>query len=248
MKKNVLHLLLLVFVSITTFAQSPAITPTSSADRMKGFEQRKALTEKSLVNNLNFRNVGPTVMSGRVVDVEGNPDKPAEFYVAYASGGLWKTVNNGQSFEPLFDNEAVMTIGDIAVDWKNNTIWVGTGENNSSRSSYAGVGMYKSTDGGKNWQHLGLEETHHIGRIALHPRNSNVAWVSAIGHLYSSNAERGIYKTTDGGKTWKKTLYLNDNTGQLISWQKFERIVRFDVASGAFGVEFCRKRRRIGYL
>lgn len=215
MRKNILLLFTLILISSVAFAQPLAITPTSSADRMKGFEQRKVLNEKSLVNNLNFRNVGPTTMSGRVVDLEGNPDNPAEFYVAYASGGLWKTNNNGQSFEPIFDNEAVMTIGDIAVDWKNNIVWVGTGENNSSRSSYAGVGMYKSTDGGKNWQHLGLEDTHHIGRVALHPTNPNVAWVSAIGHLYSSNAERGVYKTTDGGKSWKKTLFLNENTGAI---------------------------------
>jgi photosystem II stability/assembly factor-like uncharacterized protein len=190
-------------------------SPTSASERMAGFEQRKKLIEASIVKNLKFRNVGPTVMSGRVVDIDANPDKPSEFYVAYASGGLWFTDNNGQSFTPLFDNEAVMTIGDIAVNWKTRTIWVGTGENNSSRSSFSGVGIYKSTDNGKTWQHLGLADSHHIGRIALHPTDPNTAWVAALGHLYSFNDERGVFKTTDGGKTWKKTLFINDRTGGI---------------------------------
>lgn len=194
---------------------TPAVSATSATERMSGYEQRKKLTESSILKNLKFKNIGPTVMSGRVVDIDANPENPAEFYVAYASGGLWHTVNNGQSFSPLFDNEAVMTIGDIAVDWKTRTIWVGTGENNSSRSSYSGVGMYKSTDNGKTWQYLGLNESHHVGRIALHPSNPNVAWVAVLGHLYSFNTERGIYKTTDGGKTWKQTLAINDKTGGI---------------------------------
>lgn len=228
MKKQLTLITLLLITCFTGFSQkkkkskvdiAPVIVETVSAtpanERMAGYEQRKKLTEASLVKNLKFKNVGPTVMSGRVVDIDANPDKPSEFYVAYASGGLWFTDNNGQSFTPLFDNEAVMTIGDIAVDWKNNTIWVGTGENNSSRSSFSGVGMYKSTDKGKTWQYLGLPDSHHIGRIALHPTDPNIAWVASLGHLYSFNTERGIFKTTDGGKTWKKTLYINEKTGGI---------------------------------
>lgn len=229
MKKN-LFFALVILCTINAIAQRkktkeqlpstipseiPTIQATSAADRMAGYEQRKKMASSSLISNLSFRNIGPTAMSGRVVDIEANPKNPTEFYVAYASGGLWKTVNNGQSFEPLFDNEAVMTIGDIAVDWKTNTIWIGTGENNSSRSSYSGVGMYKSTDGGKTWQHLGLADSHHIGRIALHPTNPDVAWVAVIGHLYSANDERGIFKTSDGGKTWKKVLYSNSVSGAI---------------------------------
>jgi photosystem II stability/assembly factor-like uncharacterized protein len=191
------------------------ISATSANERLAGYEQRKKLQENSLFKNLKFKNIGPTVMSGRVVDIDANPDNPSEFYVAYASGGLWHTVNNGQSFTPIFDNEAVMTIGDIAVDWKTRTIWVGTGENNSSRSSYSGVGMYKSSDNGKTWQSLGLPESHHIGRIALHPSDANVAWVAVLGHLYSFNSERGVYKTTDGGKTWKNILSMNEKTGAI---------------------------------
>jgi photosystem II stability/assembly factor-like uncharacterized protein len=229
MKKQLTLITLLSIVCFTGFSQkkkkitvetapiisADAVSPTSAAERMAGYEQRKKLQEASLVKNLKFRNVGPTIMSGRIVDIDANPENPTEFYAAYASGGLWHTVNNGQSFTPIFDNEAVMTIGDIAVDWKTRTIWIGTGENNSSRSSYSGVGMYKSTNNGKSWEYLGLPESQHVGRIALHPSDPNIAWVAVLGHLYSPNKERGMYKTTDGGKTWKQTLYTNENTGAI---------------------------------
>ena len=154
-------------------------------------------------------------MSGRVVDIDVNPSDPSEFYVAYASGGVWHTINNGQSFKPIFDSTATLNIGDIAVNWKNRIIWVGTGEANSSRSSYAGIGVYKSDNNGKTWSYLGLPETHHIGKVQLSPTDPNVAWVAALGHLYSENKERGIYKTADGGKTWKQTLYIDANTGGI---------------------------------
>ena len=134
----------------------PTFTP--AAARLKGTEMRKNLQQNAPVQ-LNFRNVGPTIMGGRVVDVDANPNNSNEFYVAYASGGLWKTINNGNSFTPLFDHEAVMTSGDIAVDWANGEkIWIGTGECNSSRSSYSGAGVFVSEDKGKTWQQRGLEE------------------------------------------------------------------------------------------
>ena len=191
----------------------PVATPASA--RWEGYQQRLKLIEQSLVKNVPFRNVGPTVMSGRVVDLAVDPDNPNHFYVAYASGSLWETTNNGTSFAPLFDNEIVMSIGDIAVDWKNDVIYIGTGENNSSRSSYSGYGLYKSSNNGKSWEHLGLEESHHIGRIIIHPENPAVLWVGALGHLYSENPERGIYKTTDGGRSWKKALFVNNRTGVI---------------------------------
>ncbi len=214
-----LFLLILVLNApfIRTYAQKeaiPAATPASK--RMEGFEQRKKLEQISLISNLQFRSIGPTIMSGRVVDVDVSPDDPTHFYVAYASGGLWVTYNNGQSFKPVFDHEAVMTIGDIAVDWKHGEIiWVGTGENNSSRSSYSGVGIFKSIDRGKTWQYKGLGESHHIGRVILNPDDSNIVFIAALGHLYSSNDERGVYKTIDGGATWKKTLFVDSNTGAI---------------------------------
>ncbi len=190
------------------------ILPTPAYDRIAGIEKRKSLEENSLVKNIEFTNIGPSIMSGRCVDLDVNPDDPTEFYVAYASGGLWHTTNNGLSFTPIFDNENVLSIGDIAVDWKHDKqIWVGTGEANSSRSSYSGIGIYKSGDGGKHWQYKGLSESHHIGKIFISADDSNTVLAGAMGHLYSSNKERGIYKTTDGGNSWKQVLFVNDVTG-----------------------------------
>lgn len=202
-------------LSLTAFAQltQPPFTP--AVERIKSHDQRKALETRSIVNTVPFRSAGPSVQSGRVVDLDVAPDDPSHFYVAYASGGLWKTENNGTSFKPLFQKEMVMTIGDIAVDWNRNVIWVGTGEVNSSRSSYSGTGIFRSEDGGKSWKHLGLGESHHIGRIILHPTDPNTLWVAVLGHLYSPNQERGVYKTTDGGKSWTRTLFVNDNTGAV---------------------------------
>lgn len=197
-------------IAISLFAQVP---PTSADQRLKGLEKKSALIAQSVINQIPFRNVGPSIMSGRVVDLAVNPKNPTQFYVAYATGGLWYTQNNGQSFTPVFDSMQVITIGAIAVDWISGTIWVGTGEVNSSRSSYAGLGVYKSNNRGKTWQYMGLPESHHIGKIVLHPTNKNIAWVAVLGHLYSPNIERGVYKTTDGGKTWKQTLFVNENTG-----------------------------------
>lgn len=200
--------------SQSNFESNPV--PFTGADkRLEDFSKQMKEREHSILKNVGFRSVGPTVMSGRVVDIDVNPDDPTIFYVAYASGGLWKTTNNGISFHPLLDNESVISLGDIAVDWKNNIIYAGTGENNSSRSSYSGTGIYKSTDDGKNWDNIGLIETHRIGRIVIDPANPNTVWVAALGHLFSPNPERGIYKTTDGGKNWKQTLFINDNTGGI---------------------------------
>ena len=135
-------------------------------------------------------------MSGRVVDLDVNPFKPSEFYVAYASGGLWYTQNNGTSFVPVMDRTPTQNLGDIAVHWPSGTIYAGTGENNSSRSSYAGIGILKSVDKGKSWSFAGLPDSHHIGRIAIHPDRPEEVVVAVLGHLYSPNEERGIYKTT----------------------------------------------------
>lgn len=197
------------------FSQGIPSLVTPAEQRLQAVEQRKKLRDNSLVQHLPFTNIGPSVQSGRVVDLAVHPDDPTQFYVAYASGGLWHTSNNGTTFEPLFDQQDVMTLGAVAVDWKNNTIWAGTGEVNSSRSSYAGLGVYRSTDGGKTWQHRGLPESHHIGRIIIHPTNPNIVWVAVLGHLYSPNAERGIYKTTNGGESWEQVLFVNNNAGGI---------------------------------
>lgn len=205
-------LLGLCLQTISIFLQAQA--PTPAGLRQKSLEAKKRLASQSPFATA-FRNVGPTVMSGRVVDVDVNPADPTEFYVAYATGGLWHTTNNGLSFSPIFDSAEVITLGDVAVHWPSRTIWVGTGEANSSRSSYSGIGVYKSVNNGKSWQYLGLPESHHIGEIIVHPTDANTAWVAVLGHLYSPNKERGVYKTTDGGANWKQTLFIDDNTGAI---------------------------------
>jgi photosystem II stability/assembly factor-like uncharacterized protein len=209
-------LFFIIFITVSgPVFLSAQVKPTPADERIKMVQQRKLLEQRSLINNIKFRNIGPSIMSGRVTDIDANPDDPTEFYVAYASGGLWYTTNNGQSFIPIFDSLDVLTIGDIAVNWTSRTIWVGTGEVNSSRSSYAGIGIYKSIDNGKTWSYMGLPESHHIGKIQLHPTDNNIAWVAVLGHLYSANKERGVYKTTDGGKNWKQTLFIDEHTGAI---------------------------------
>lgn len=172
-----------------------------------------SFAQTHLFEEVKFQNIGPTIMSGRVVDLAVNPENPTEFYVAYASGGLWYTNNNGTSFSPVMDSAPTLNCGSVTVDWKSGTIWVGTGEVNASRSSYAGIGILKSTDRGKTWENIGLPDSHHISRILVNPKNNNEITVGVVGHLYTKNQERGIYKTLDGGKTWKKTLFINDETG-----------------------------------
>ena len=210
--------LTLLILSFTVFGQKGKKKqpidngPTSGVERMAGFEKRNATV--SPFKNIPLRSVGPTVMSGRVVDIQVNPNNKTNFLVAYASGGLWVTYNNGTSFEPIMDDLAAMTIGCIAVDWKNNTIWVGTGENNSSRSSYSGVGIFKTNNLGKTWTYCGLQESHHIGKIVIHPTEPNKVWVGVLGHLYTDNTERGVYFTSDGGTTWVQQLTpINAKTG-----------------------------------
>ena len=201
---------LLILLSLNLTAQ---VSPTSSKVVQESIINKKLLHKSSIVKNISFKNIGPTIMSGRVVDIDVNPNNTTEFYVGYASGGVWYTHNNGTTFTPVLDTSSTQNVGDIAVDWQTGTIWVGTGENNSSRSSYAGIGILKSIDKGKTWQNMGLHDSHHIGRILINPNNSDEVIVGAIGHLYSPNKERGIFKTTDGGKTWNQTLFINDKTG-----------------------------------
>ncbi|AZJ34571.1 sialidase family protein [Tenacibaculum singaporense] len=203
-----------VFIALFPFT-IVAQQPTSSEKIKQALQQKEVLITNSTVKNIPFKSIGPTVMSGRVVDIDVNPANTTEFYVGYASGGVWHTNNNGTTFTPILDNSPTQNVGDIAVDWKNGTIWVGTGENNSSRSSYAGIGILKSTDKGKTWTNVGLPDSHHIGRILINPKNPEEVIVGSIGHLYSSNKERGIFKTSDGGKTWIKTLFIDENTGVI---------------------------------
>ncbi len=212
-KINSIFLLVLI-LSFTNLFALPKNKPSTPEERFKAFHQRQAMQEQSLFKGLSFRSVGPVVMSGRVVDIEPSPKDPYTFYVAYATGGLWRTNSNGMTFESIFEGQNAITIGDIAIDPKDeNVIWLGTGEKNSSRSSYSGTGIYKTTDGGKTWEWMGLGDTHHTGRIVIHPENTDIVYVAALGHLYTENEERGVYKSTNGGKTWNKLLYVNPRTG-----------------------------------
>jgi len=160
------------------------------------------------------RNIGPAVMSGRIVDLAVVEMDPAVFYVASATGGLWKTTNNGVTFTPLFTRQAVHSIGDVAVHPVDTSlVWVGTGERASRQSSSWGDGVYKSTDGGRTWTNMGLSETRHIGRVALDPQDPDVVYVAGMGHLWGPNPERGLYKSTDGGESWDRILFVDDDTG-----------------------------------
>ncbi|MFL6199313.1 MAG: VPS10 domain-containing protein [Thermoanaerobaculia bacterium] len=163
---------------------------------------------------LELRSLGPAFTSGRISDLAVDPRKPSTYYVAAASGGVWKTVNGGATFEPLFDKQGSSSIGCIALDPGNPlVVWVGTGENDAQRSVSYGDGVYKSVDGGTTWSNLGLKDSEHIGRIAIDPRDSDTVYVAAQGPLWSSGGDRGLYKTTDGGKTWKAVLAISKDTG-----------------------------------
>jgi photosystem II stability/assembly factor-like uncharacterized protein len=165
-------------------------------------------------SGLKFRSIGPGVESGRVMSIAVNPKKKSEFYVGVASGGVWKTVNDGTTWTPLFDGQGSYSIGWVELDPRDSsTVWVGSGESNSQRSVSYGDGIYRSDDGGKNWQNLGLKKSEHIGRVVVDPRDSKVVYVAAEGPLWGPGGDRGLYKTTDGGKTWKAVLTISENTG-----------------------------------
>src|SRR6266446_490633 len=165
-------------------------------------------------NGLKFRSIGPAFTSGRVIGFAVDPNNAAKYFVASASGGVWKTINDGNTWTPVFDREGSYSIGCVALDQKNPlTVWVGTGENNSQRSVSYGNGVYRSDDGGKTWKNVGLKASEHIGRIAIDPKDSNTVYVAAQGPLWGAGGDRGLYKTTDGGKTWKQILKISENTG-----------------------------------
>lgn len=179
------------------------------AEKMTG-----SLLTESVLNGLKWRCVGPANMGGRVDDFAVVEDNPHIVYVGTASGGVWKTTNNGVTWESIFDDQNTSTIGDVTVAPSNpDIVWVGTGEPNNRQSSSWGDGVYKSTDGGRTWKNMGLQDTHQIGRIVIHPANPDVVYVAALGHLWGPGKERGLYESTDGGKTWINILFVDENTG-----------------------------------
>jgi photosystem II stability/assembly factor-like uncharacterized protein len=274
----------LILTPTPVHSQDINLTPTGAEERSKAIEYRKQMREQSIFKEYPVRNVGPVVMSGRITDIAVHKHTPRHFYVAYASGGVFETTNSGNTMTPIFDHQGTITIGDIAISRADSTIlWLGTGENNSSRSSYAGDGIYKSSDGGETWKHAGLTGSQHIGRIRTHPDNPDIAWAASMGPLYSvsdnanggnsynedanneqgnneqeskgqgtgdngdgdnGNDQRGVYKTTDGGETWNRTLSPPDSTGVIdlvidpknpdrmwaSTWQRFREAWNFQEA------------------
>ena len=222
-----------------------AATASSSAQSPPRDTTTARLTS-SAVSGLKLRSIGPALTSGRIADIAVDPTNKSIWYVASAAGGVWKTTNAGTSFTPIFDGEGSFSIGTVTVDPHNpNIVWVGTGENNAQRVVAYGDGVYKSIDGGKSWTNVGLKNSEHIGRIIIDPRNSDVVYVAAQGPLWSKGGDRGVYKTTDGGKTWTKILGVDDWTGandiQLdphhpdvliaTTWQRNRRVFAF-IAGG----------------
>ncbi len=185
-------------VTVVVRAQGPGSGTPLNADTMKGIE---------------LRSLGPGLTSGRIADVALDPKHGDIWYVASASGGLWKTVDRGITFEPIFDRYESFTLCCVVVDPRDsNVVWLGTGENINLRSANFGDGVYKSTDAGKSWKRVGLATSEHIGKIVIDPRNSNVVYVASQGPLWSAGGERGLYKTTDGGKTWTAILTISADT------------------------------------
>ena len=166
------------------------------------------------LDQLTFRNIGPSVAGGRIHDIEILPNDPATVFIASASGGIWKSTNKGTTWKPVFDDQAVSTFGDMAISLSNpDVIYAGSGEQQNRQSSSWGNGIYKSENQGETWRSIGLEKTYHIARVIIHPENPNIVFVAALGNLWNSSKERGVYQTTNGGKNWKKVLYIDDVTG-----------------------------------
>jgi photosystem II stability/assembly factor-like uncharacterized protein len=211
---------LVSLVSPPVFAQKtkkPEIVQNTAPElRLEWFDAHRQMIENSPYKQQSWYHIGPINVSGRCTDIAVVTPKGKNFtiYVATASGGVWKTVNEGTTWEPIFEHEATASIGDIALAPSNqDIIWVGTGEANIFRSSQNGAGIYKSTDAGKTWKHMGLAGTLTIGRIVIHPTNPDIVYVAASGHEWTYNEERGVFKTTDGGETWTKILFIDNTTG-----------------------------------
>jgi photosystem II stability/assembly factor-like uncharacterized protein len=176
--------------------------------------QTEELFDEDLLKAFQYRELGPACQGGRILRIEVPSQEPYTFYVVTASGGLWKTVNNGTTFEALFQHENTITIGDMAIAPSDpNILYVGTGTPASGRITLRGDGVYKSTDAGKTWTHIGLAKTIHIGRIAVHPENPDIVYVAALGYHFTFNPDRGLYKSVDGGQTWDRIHFISDKVG-----------------------------------
>ncbi len=209
---NYAAMMALALIILFTAVSQPAEAQRRQRNAGQATDEFKP--NSSMLSALKFRLIGPASYSGRIADFAVNPEDPSEYYVGVASGGLWKTENKGTTFTPVFDNKPVFSIGALAIDPVNpNIVWAGTGENNSQRNLAYGDGVYKTTDAGKTWTNVGLKESEHIGKIMIDPRNTDVVYVASQGPAWGPGGERGLYKTTDGGKTWEQVLYIGEYTG-----------------------------------
>jgi photosystem II stability/assembly factor-like uncharacterized protein len=193
-----------------------AAQATSAEDRLAAWAQHADMERTSRFAGLTWRAVGPRQAGARIEAIAVPSDQPSTIYVGVGSGNLWKSTNNGVTWTPIFEHESTFTIGDVAVaSSDSDVVWVGTGETQPRHSgySYAGTGVFKSTDAGQGWQHMGLPDTHHIGKVLIHPTDPDIVYVAAIGHFWSPNEQRGVFRTTDGGVNWDKVLYLSDRAG-----------------------------------
>jgi photosystem II stability/assembly factor-like uncharacterized protein len=216
--RHLITILGITLVSLFTINAQVKSPVTDGKTRLELYGQHQAILDTSSLGELHWQFIGPTNISGRCTDIEAVKPRGKSYtiYAATASSGVWKTVNEGLTWEPIFEDAVTTDIGDIALDPKNpDVVWVGTGEANIFRSSMAGCGIWKSADGGDSWTHMGLENTYTIARILVDPTNSDVLYVAASGAEWTDNKDRGVYKTTDGGKTWEKVLYINERTGAI---------------------------------
>ena len=196
--------------------QPPVVEATDPGTRMQAWARHQQMERESPFVDLEWRAVGPRMQGGRIESIDVAAGRPSTIYVGVGSGNLWKTSNNGTTWTPIFEKESTFTIGDVAVAPSNpDIVWVGTGEVLMARSSYAGTGVFKSTDAGETWTNMGLQDSHHIAQVVIHPQDPGTVWVAAIGHLYTENEERGVFRTTNGGDSWERVLYVDDRTGAI---------------------------------
>lgn len=211
----------LLLAALPTLAQEapplpPAPSPTSAAERLASWDQHERMRLESPWRNMRWQPLGPRMQGGRVEAIAVDPRDDATIWVGAGAGNLWRTDNAGVTWRPVFDRQPTFTIGDIALAPSNpDVVYVGTGEVLMARSSFSGMGVFRSDDGGDSWRHLGLAATHHIARVLVHPDDPDTVWVAAIGHLFSSNPERGVYRSDDGGATWQRTLFVDESTGAI---------------------------------
>lgn len=222
--------------------RSVALIAAAMAFTMAGPAAMAQTPSQAQLDGITPRTIGPATMSGRFVDMDFVESNPSIFYAASSTGGVWKTVDGGVTWTDVFGNQATHSIGDVVVHQRDTAVvWVGTGERASRQSSSWGDGVYKSTDGGQSWRNMGLEDSHHIGRIRLHPDNPDIVFVAAMGHLWGPNEERGLYRSTDGGETWRRVLHVDAETGVV------DVILSPDNPDVVFAASYQRQRRPWGF-